>query len=173
VSEKTSPSGLIETGIGAGLAALGLYFATASWRLPAGPDPSAPGPGVAPGILGVMLALFGVFLTLKAVLAMRRTVLSDSVPAEESPQDETARRWIGKPAIAIALLVASALLLEPLGFMLSTFGFLVAGFIWLGDAKFWPALSAAAVTSVTLWLFFTKLLGVGLPFGRLVEILFY
>jgi putative tricarboxylic transport membrane protein len=75
--------------------------------------------------------------------------------------------------VAIAMLFAGALLLEPLGFMLSTFLFLTIGFIILGGASWRGALPAAALASTCLWLFFTKLLGVGLPFGRIVEILLY
>jgi putative tricarboxylic transport membrane protein len=172
VSEKTTQTGWLDVGIGAGLTAVGAYFATAAWRMPAGPDPSAPGPGVAPGLLGLALGLCGLFLAVQAIMAMRHSLADTAVVSDESTIDVTAamRR---KPFIAIALLTTSAFLLEPLGFMLSTFLFLLAGFIWLGNARLYAAISAAAITSVSLWLFFTKLLGVGLPFGRLVEILFY
>lgn len=56
--------------------------------------------------------------------------------------------------------------------MLSTFLFLGAGFTMLGNARWQRALPAAAFVSVLLWLIFTKLLGVGLPFGMIAEILF-
>jgi putative tricarboxylic transport membrane protein len=93
--------------------------------------------------------------------------------AEPPPADIIYDEGNKKLFVAIAMLFAGALLLEPLGFMLSTFLFLSIGFIMLGGASWRGALPAAAIASTSLWLFFTKLLGVGLPFGRLVEILFY
>jgi putative tricarboxylic transport membrane protein len=77
-----------------------------------------------------------------------------------------------KALIAVGLIAGSILALEPLGFLLSSMLFLSAGFIWLGQAKWTIALPAAALASSALWLFFTKLLGVGLPYGLIAEILF-
>jgi putative tricarboxylic transport membrane protein len=171
VSSAAPQGAWLESALGIALAAAGGYFAFASSRLPAGPDPSAPGPGVAPGFLGLALVACGLLLAIRAVLAQaaqRKAAASTEEGTAATPGDS-----LVKPGIAIVLLTASALLLEPLGFMLSTFLFLCAGFVWLGSADWRAAIPAAALTSVSLWLFFTKLLGVGLPFGRLVEILFY
>jgi putative tricarboxylic transport membrane protein len=172
VSEKTAQSSWFDAVIGFGLLSLGVYFAQSSWRLPAGPDPSAPGPGVAPLLLGMALALCGLVLVIQALIA-RHHEPSRSLAASQEPAHEVTADMRRKPVIAIVLLTMTALLLESLGFMLSTFLFLFAGFILLGNARWQPALSGAAITAISLWLFFTKLLGVGLPFGRLVEILFY
>ena len=165
MSSSASRGAWLEPALGVALASVGGYFAYASSRLPAGPDPSAPGPGVAPGVLGLALVACGLLLAIRALLA--------ELAARKTTVESATRESLLKPAIAIGLLTASALLLEPLGFMLSTFLFLFAGFVWLGSADWRAAIPAAALTSVSLWLFFTKLLGVGLPFGRLVEILFY
>jgi putative tricarboxylic transport membrane protein len=172
VSSAASRGTWLEPALGISLAAVGGYFAYASSRLPAGPDPSAPGPGVAPGFLGLALVACGLLLAIRALLAEAAARKASAAVTAEKEAASPAESLV-KPAIAIGLLTASAVLLEPLGFMLSTSLFLFAGFVWLGSADWRAAVSAAALTSVSLWLFFTKLLGVGLPFGRLVEILFY
>jgi putative tricarboxylic transport membrane protein len=172
VSESSTQSSWFDAFLGFLLLSIGGYFANASWRLPAGPDPSAPGPGVAPGLLGIALVLCGAVLTLQAVIAQSKRLPSKTTTLEATASGAT-KDMRRKPVIAIILLGTCAALLESFGFMLSTFLFLFAGFILLGNARWQAAVSAAAITSVSLWLFFTKLLGVGLPFGRLVEILFY
>jgi putative tricarboxylic transport membrane protein len=156
----------VEAAIGSALVLSGGYFTAASWRLGAGPDPSAPGPGAVPGLLGLGLMGCGLVIAASALLALRNTHGEPIEPAEPVTGN-------GKLFVAIAMLLSGALLLEPLGFMLSTFLFLTIGFVVLGGASWRGALPSAALASTSLWLFFTKLLGVGLPFGRLVEILFY
>jgi putative tricarboxylic transport membrane protein len=160
VSEKAAPAHGLNAIVGLLIALTGAVLAYLSFRLPQGPDPSAPGPGIVPGALGVFLLVAGLATGGRSALSLR------------SSTGEAHGLFGRKPVIAMALLAASAGLLEPFGFMLSTFAFLTAGFRWLGDAPFSRALPAAAVCAVLMWLFFTKLLGVGLPYGRLVEILF-
>jgi putative tricarboxylic transport membrane protein len=157
----------VEAATGAVLAVAGGYFTAASWRLGAGPDPSAPGPGAVPGLIGLGLIACGCVIVILALLSLR------NVPTQTVAAGETADQGNRKLFVAIAMLFAGALLLEPLGFMLSTFLFLSVGFVVLGGASWRGALPAAALASTSLWLFFTKLLGVGLPFGRIVEILLY
>ncbi len=168
----TSREAWLEMALGSAIAAAGFYFLVASNRLPAGPDPSAPGPGIIPGFLGLVLLICGVLLASRAILTVMAARKTAAV-SNHNTQAESGRESLAKPLIAIGLLTACALLLEPLGFMLSTFVFLFAGFVLLGSAGWRVSLPAAALVSISLWLFFTKLLGVGLPFGRLVEILFY
>ncbi len=153
-----------EAACGLGLAAAGGFFATFAWRMPRGPDPSAPGPGVAPLSLGVLLILLGIAVA--AVSLMKRSLTAEAV--EATPGDDGRRKlWI-----AAALLAACVILFEPAGFMLATFAFLLAGFTQLGGASWRRAAPAAAIAAGGLWLFFTKLLGVGLPYGLIGEILF-
>lgn len=149
---------LLEIGVGAAIAAGGLAFALAAARLPESYDPSVPGPGVAPGALGLLLVLCG--LALAGHAALRRDALAEGEGHSR------------KALLAVALVAGCAVLLEPLGFMASTFLFLTAGFTWLGEARPRIAAAAAAVASLGLWLFFTKLLGVGLPYGLIGDILF-
>jgi putative tricarboxylic transport membrane protein len=155
----------IETALGCAIAAIGAFFAVASWRLPASHDPSAPGPGFAPGGLGLLLILLGAAL---AVSVLAKPAL-EGAPAAPTSEEAVGRRKI---AIATALLAACVMLFEPLGFLLSTFLFLSAGFVFLGEVSWRVSAPAAAFAAMSLWLFFTKLMGVGLPYGLIAEILF-
>jgi len=142
---------------GALLAGVGGFFLYFGWRLPPPDEPGVPGPGTAPILLGALILLCGVATALAAFLKADREAL------------EIGGR---KQAVALAGLIAATVLFEPAGFMLSTFLFLASGFILLGGADWKRALPSAALVSGGLWLVFTKLLGVGLPYGVIAEILF-
>jgi putative tricarboxylic transport membrane protein len=148
-----------------GLAGAGVYFAMASARFPAGRDSVLIGAGIAPLAAGLVLLTCGAGL---AFAAMAKTAPPAAGSGKAGPDPAVTR----KTGIAVVLLAGCSLLFEPLGFMLSTFLFLMMGFGWLGEASLRAAAAAAAVSSVTLWLIFTKLLGVGLPYGLIGEILF-
>ncbi len=153
----------LEAAAGLALAAAGAFFAAYAWRMPAAPDPSAPGPGAAPGALGLVMLAMGVIV---AATALLRKPAADAAAAP--PDDGSARKLL----IAAGLLAACVVAFEPAGFMLSTFAFLLAGFTLLGGADWRAAAPAAALAAGGLWLFFTKLLGIGLPYGLIGEILF-
>ncbi|MGL5735767.1 MAG: tripartite tricarboxylate transporter TctB family protein [Beijerinckiaceae bacterium] len=144
------------------LATAGGGFAMLAARLPASTEPGTPGPGTAPMALGLILLACGLFIAARAGWHQPR---DDAKPVAIS-------HGAAKPLIGLALLAACAALLEPLGFTLSAFSFLIAGFILLGDTPWRIAVPAAAIGAVGLWLFFTKLLGVGLPYGLIEQILF-
>lgn len=142
---------------GAALAALGLAFVHLALKLPPPDEPGVPGPGTVPALLGGVIAFCGL-----------------AVAAGGLMKKDSALLELGgaKQAIGMIGLALGALLFEPLGFMLATFLFLLGGFILLGGADWRRAAPAAALASGGLWLVFTKLLGVGLPYGLIGEILF-
>lgn len=154
----------VEALVGCAIAAAGAFFAILSARLPASPDPTAPGPAMAPGSLGLILIVFGGLI---AVISAKKAALAP--PMDNGPALPLRQR---KVEIALIMIGGCVLLLEPLGFMLSTILFLVAGFVFLGEISWRFALPAATLAAVSLWLFFTKLLGVGLPYGLIAEVLF-
>ncbi|OYU50617.1 MAG: hypothetical protein CFE31_03480 [Rhizobiales bacterium PAR1] len=131
-----------------------LYFGL---KLPPPEEAGVPGPGSAPIALGAIILLCG------AAIAIGGLRAADREAVELGGQ---------KQGIALFSLVLGTALFEPAGFMLSTFLFLCSGFIWLGGADWRRAIPAAAIVAVSLWLIFTKLLGVGLPYGLIAEILF-
>lgn len=142
---------------GALLAGVGGFFLFWAWKLPPPDEPGVPGPGSVPIALGLVILLCGLWVIVDALRKGERQGLE-----------------LGgtKQGIALAGLVLATAFFEAAGFMLATFLFLSAGFMFLGNARWWQALPAAAVVSVALWLTFTKLLGVGLPYGLIAEILF-
>lgn len=150
-----------EIAVALALAAAGAGFAILALRLPASHEPGIPGPGSAPAFLGLLLAACGLMIAGKAML---QKTTGAWTPAALAP-------W-RKPLTGLILLIACAIALEPLGFILATFLFLIGGFILLGETNWRMAIPAAAVGSTGLWLFFTKLLGVGLPYGLIEQILF-
>lgn len=151
-----------EIAVALALAAVGAGFAFLALKLPAGNEPGTPGPGTAPAFLGMALAGCGLFIAIRAMMQN----------AQAGPEAASASSQWRKPVTALALLIACAVALEPLGFILSTFLFLAAGFMLLGETDWRISIPAAAVGSMGLWLFFTKLLGVGLPYGLIEQILF-
>ncbi len=70
------------------------------------------------------------------------------------------------PFLLIVVMLAYALLMEPLGFLLATAG-LAIGVALLFGARAWLALVTGAVTSVALWALFDRLLDLPLPKGFL------
>jgi putative tricarboxylic transport membrane protein len=160
VSDDATKGKTLDLAVAGALTAAGAYFALAARRLPLGPDVSAPGPGAAPFWLGLLLVGCGLVLGL--------ATLRSNAPAKADDEPESQRKTV----VALALLAGCVVLFEPLGFMLSTFAFLSVGFVWLGDAPLRRAMPAAAIATIGLWLIFTKLLGVGLPYGLIAEVLF-
>lgn len=161
MSEGKATSPRLEIGIAGALIAFGGALAVAARRLPAGAEANVPGPGAAPGMLGLVLVACGLTVAVSAWRNLRAADLGDT-------RDD----GVAKALLAVALVGGAILALEPLGFLLTSVLFLSAGFIWLGHAQWTVALPAAALASSGLWLFFTKLLGVGLPYGLIAEILF-
>lgn len=139
------------------LGAVGAFFIRSSLALPPPDEPGVPGAGSVPLMLGALIAAGALALLVGALFRNREDELELG-------------NW--KPAFGLAMLVIGAVLFEPAGFILSTFLFLTAGFTVLGEADWRKAAPAAALCATVLWLIFTKLLGVGLPYGMIGEILF-
>jgi putative tricarboxylic transport membrane protein len=141
---------------GGALLAIGTGFTVMSNQLPASTDPGVPGPGGMPFALGLVIAALGCLIGIKGLVASGGMI----VLAER------------KALISVALLSACLVLLEAAGFMLASFLFLFFGFWLIGDADWRASFAAAAIAAGGLWLMFTKALGVGLPYGALIETLF-
>jgi putative tricarboxylic transport membrane protein len=108
------------------------------------------GPAVFPVVLAVPLGLFGLYLIVRP----------DREPA-----------WPKGPALmkqilALVAFVAYAYLLEPLGFVVSTFLAVVA-LGWLLGARLHQAAAAGAGIALVLFVLFDTLLGLPLPPGVL------
>lgn len=134
--------------------ALGAAAAYESTKLPFGTGHN-PGPGFFPWWTSLALALLALIL-----LAQALTSRSRSVPDERSSR-------IAKVALLLVGLGAYTFLLEPLGYLLSTF-LLVLFMLRVTDPQRWAvALSMAAITAVGSYVVFAVWLSVPLPPGPL------
>ena len=129
----------------------------------------APGPGFFPLVLAAALALVGVFLV---VHELRRGLASAGIrpgapeigAAPPSPRSAGGRFKVVATMAALPLYTAA---LEPLGFLLSTFGLLVFFFVVLEGQRWWVAVLASAATSTVTYVVFKVWLLVRLPPGLL------
>lgn len=132
------------------LCALGFFLALSAWGMPFG-TASAPGPGILPFVLGVLMAGIGVIAALKA-LWLKQDKKPISVGSERA-------------LLCILVLFGAALAFVPFGFVATSFVFLSILFYGLGERIFVEATAAGAGATLFAWLVFDKLLGVGLPQG--------
>ncbi len=137
------------------LLVLGLAMMAESRRLPFG-SLRAPEVGFLPLILAVLLvALSLIFLA----QSMRREKNEKEVPFEMRFGN-----W-ARIGLALCALVASALLFESLGYIISSF-FLVAFLLCTVEPqKWWIAVGIALLSSFCSYLLFVTLLGTTLPKG--------
>jgi putative tricarboxylic transport membrane protein len=77
----------------------------------------------------------------------------------------------GRTVILVVLMSLYGLVITPLGFILSTILFLLAGFFTLGERRPLVLLLAAVPIVVVFWALMTRGLGVYLEPGRLPELL--
>jgi len=151
--------GIIWIGVAGGIAFLSL-------RLPLGDVRQAfdlPGPGFFPLALGVILAILGTFLLLKPSVERRKTGERQQAPEPAEPI-----LWMNKRAFSVLVsLVVYSALFERLGFLFSTFLFLVLLFRGISSQKWATSLIAAAGVSLLSYLIFDTWLMAQLPKGFL------
>ena len=116
--------------------------------------PSSPGSGFTifgtAGVLGIL----ALHLFIKSLLSEKRR-------SEKAP--EKTHRW--RVISVIAANIVYILILQPVGYLLSTF--LLMGFLFQvsGKGKWFSSLWGAALTSFVSYLVFSRLLGLNLPRG--------
>jgi putative tricarboxylic transport membrane protein len=110
------------------------------------------GPSAYPLILGVLLALLAVALVV-----------------ESRPRAEGATFWTrhARPLVLLGALFVYTMLLEGLGFLVSTFAYLTASHVWFGERSWLKAAGVALAATLALWLVFDRMLGQRLPTGIL------
>jgi putative tricarboxylic transport membrane protein len=119
---------------------------------------SSSGPRFVPLIVAIGLIL----LTL-AFLA-RTWVRPDMELAERSAEEDAVTHW-ATPALLVVAMVAYALLMEPLGYIVSTALFFVPVARLLGSRSLVRDVICGLVLGVGLFTAFTQFLGVSLPAG--------
>ncbi len=115
-----------------------------------------PGPGFLPFGLAIALILFSLIL----IFSSRRK--KGSAPAPFWPH----RAWL-RPLLGVAILILFAFAVERLGFLITTFMFLV---VWMGvieRVRWLTILSVSIGTTAALYSIFALFLDVPLPLGFL------
>lgn len=133
---------------------VGLAGAFEARRLSIG-EVSRPGPGFFPFYLGVALAV--------VALALLARSLARRAPAAPPPGGEPLRR--AKAVWTLLAGVAYAFLLEPLGFLVTTFLLLFFLFTVIEPKRWTTAVALSALTALATWIVFKLWLGVQLPGG--------
>ncbi len=90
---------------------------------------------------------------------------AEAAPPPEKPKAPE-MRW-GKVLILAAVMCLYGLTLKPLGFIVSTSLFLIAGYLVLGERRVWILLAASIPIVVAFWALLTQLLGIYLDPGAL------
>lgn len=145
IGEAACSCALTLAGIGFALSARGM-----DWF-----EDGVPGPGMAPMMLGVALAILGIGIGATAIL--QRVETRVAVLERET-------------VLAVLLLATAVASFESAGYVLSTFLFLLASFTSIGRARLLPAVLVAGGATLVTWLLFVKALGVPLPAGLMTFI---
>jgi putative tricarboxylic transport membrane protein len=136
--------------------AVGVFFLVGGIMLKPGTLRN-PGPGLLPLIMSLLLISFSLFVLAKALIA---------------PEGILKRiQWKGQTAV-VASVFLYGLLLDLLGFLLSTFAlmFLLYGLLFEGKNKWSRVFFYAAATALAGWLVFSVALKVPFPKGRLIVV---
>jgi len=137
---------------GVGIAALfgGILLAIAGWRLDPGTS-KLPGPGFFPLLIACTMGGLGIWLLLRP-------------GSEEKSVSPESSRWSAL-AIALISILGYALVLNDLGYLVSTFALLAVQLRWVEKQRWATSLWTAAIASVVSLIVFRVLLKVPLPVG--------
>lgn len=131
-----------------------VLFITRSWPQSRN---GVPGPAVFPRIIaGIIIAC--------AVIVLVRTIL-DKKPDPKNV-DYSSKNAIGV-YITMGALILYFLLMKPLGFLIATVIMLSCFFAWFSKKKIYVCLIMAVVTSLIIFVIFSKALNVSMRFGLL------
>jgi hypothetical protein len=137
---------------GAAALVVGLAFCILARWLPAQTGFGL-GPAFLPFWTGVLLLLCGAWITIR--------------PGKQSEGEAAAPGGPRRAAFGLSILLLYALALEPLGYLLSTLGFLFGCLRFLYKASYVRALSVAFTSGLVLFLIFRVWLRIPLPAGFL------
>jgi putative tricarboxylic transport membrane protein len=162
---KDASRGLLEARLAAavviGLGLLALFGAT---QVGAGAGYVAVGPSLMPTVIGVGLVALG------ALLLLRATVRPDLDLAGHVAADAALTDW-PTTGLTLAALVAYALTLGPLGYVLATTWFIPVVARILGSRRPVRDLVVGVAIGIVVYVAFTQFLGVRLPAGLLDPVL--
>lgn len=109
-----------------------------------------------PSTFPKVLSILGIVASMIIVLGLEK--------AEQKEHDIDYRRLteynLGQAVLLLALMVAYALCLRPVGFLISTSVFLIAGAVILGDRKWHVMIPIAVIASLVVWYLVQQVLGI-------------
>ncbi len=143
---------------GAVLLAASVAIFVAVFSIPGREGWSVSGPRFVPLIVSIGL------IVLSAAFLLRTFVRPDMELAKRSAEEDAVTHW-ATPALLMVAMVAYALLMEPLGYILSTALFFVPVARLLGSHSLVRDVIVGIVLAVGLFTAFTQFLGVSLPGG--------
>ena len=121
---------------------------------------AAIGPNVVPTVVGLLLGAVGAGLLVQSRSALRRSSTSPSTAAP--PQESTGRLGV---VILVVTLLAFAVLLPVLGYVVSSTALFVVAALLLGAPRRWTVLAYGWALSALVFLVFDRLIGLSLPTG--------
>ncbi|WP_122073206.1 tripartite tricarboxylate transporter TctB family protein [Pseudophaeobacter sp. EL27] len=132
------------------------YGYTAWFTMDAGLAPFMKRNPIWPSTFPKVLSILGLISSCAILLGLEK--------AEEKPAEINYRRLgdyhLGQALLLLWLMVAYALCLRPVGFIVSTSAFLILGSLILGERK-WPILLPVAVTAtLVVWFLVQQVLGI-------------
>ena len=120
-----------------------------------------PGPGLLPFISGIALIALSLFVLVPALLKADKGQ-GDGVPM--------APGGLKKAILAIVALLAYSFLLEPVGYLIMTFAFILFATRLMAKGRWWVSITVAFSASAVSYALFEVLLSVSLPKGLLAFI---
>jgi putative tricarboxylic transport membrane protein len=133
----------------------GIYGFVFSIQLPFG-KLTEPGPGMFPLSLSLLLLLSGILIFIHGKGKVKAVTGGG--------------RWMNQlvtPVQIVGLTIIFSILLEKIGYLVTTPVYLFILFVWVCRYKFWIAAGLAIVLGMGSWYFFVKLLVIRLPAGIL------
>ncbi len=130
----------------------GILLAIAGWQLDLGTS-KLPGPGFFPLLIALAMGGLGLWLLLRP-------------GRDEKPLRSESSRWISF-TLALASIVAYAVLLQDVGYLISTFGLLLIQLRWVEKQNWRVSLLTAGMAAVISLVVFRVFLKVPLPPGIL------
>jgi len=137
---------------------VGLAFGLGGMSLGVG-SLHTPGPGFIPAIMGGVLLLLSAILLLTALFSVKRE-------REKWTFWKEPGSW-KRILYSFLALLCYIFFLDPLGYLLATFFFLLYLIKFIGQKKWWLALGIAFLASAMSYLLFAVGLGVSLPQGMI------
>jgi len=120
-----------------------------------------------PSTFPKILAVIGVLSGMVVLLGLEKAA-PDTAKEPEINYRRLIEYKLGQALVLLGLMVAYALALRPLGFLLSTFAFLTLGAALLGERRFMILLPVAALATGGVWYLVQEVLGIFLsPLPRI------